>query len=63
MVLTRVPMGTGAVGDCIELSASPIFCLEEHVFFVSVGLQCCAAPDLTYTRSLLDVLDICCSLH
>lgn len=32
MVLTRVPMGTGAVGDCIELSASPTFCLEEHVF-------------------------------
>lgn len=39
------------------------FLLRGTCFFVSVGLQCCAAPDLTYTRSLLDVLDICCSLH
>lgn len=48
MVLARVPMGTGAIGGCGKLHASWIFCSEVHdVFFLSVGLQCCAAPKLT----------------
>lgn len=47
MILARVPMKTGAVGGCRELHAAWIFCSEEHVFFLSVGLQCCATPELT----------------